>query len=309
MPLKGVSEAPGKVIISGEHFVVHGATALAAAIDRKVRVEATRSDRLAISSDLRDPEALKPARRVVESLYKSKKAQPRVSISIASELPGGAGLGSSAATMVAVAGAVSALEGWGLEGAALAKAAQAGERLIHGNPSGIDAAASALGGVILFKRGEEPRKVELPAPVTLLVAFSGRRRNTGRLVRRVTGMKETYPSLFESLCESATLVSGLCADALVRGDAVSLGRLMTYAHAVLARAGASNKTLDQLVDLCLGEGCLGAKLTGAGGGGSVLAVPPPREEEATAVAKKLATKGYDAFFTKVPASGARAWTE
>src|SRR5271170_5816485 len=304
--MKGVAEAPGKVIISGEHFVVHGATALAAAIGRNVRVEATRSDRLTITSDLGDPEALKPVRRVVDSLYKSRKASPRVSLSIASQLPEGAGLGSSAATMVAVAGAVIALEGWGLDRPALARAGEAGERLVHGNPSGIDAAASAFGGVILFKRGEEPRTVELPAPVTLLVAFSGRRRNTGRLIKRVTGMKETYPSLFESLCESATLVSGLCADALVRGDAASLGRLMTYSHAVLARAGASNKRLDHLVDLCLSLGCLGAKLTGAGGGGSVLAVPPHPEGEATATAKRLAASGYDAFFTRIPAAGARA---
>lgn len=309
MPPKGVCEAPGKVIISGEHFVVHGATALAAAIEKKVRVEAARSDRLRITSDLRDPEALKPARKVVDSLYRARKAEPRVSISIASELAEGAGLGSSAATMVAVAGATSALEGWGLDQAAMASAGEAGEKLVHGNPSGIDATASAMGGVILFKRGEEPRRVELPAPVTLLVAFSGRRRNTGTLVRRVTGMKETYPSLFASLCESATLVSNLCADALLKGDTKSLGRLMTYGHAVLARAGASNKTLDELVDLCLSLGCLGAKLTGAGGGGSVLAVPPADAEEARAVAEKLSSRGYDAFFTRIPTAGARAWTE
>ena len=309
MPLKGVAEAPGKVIVSGEHFVVHGATALAAAIDRGVRVEATRSDRLTVASDVRDPEALRPVRAVLDSLYRSRKADPRASITIASQLPGGAGLGSSAATMVAAAAAVSALEGWGLKGAALAKAGEAGERIVHGSPSGIDVAASALGGVVLFTRGQEPRRVDLPAPVTLLVAFSGRRRNTGRLVRRVSGMKGAYPSLFEGLCEGATLVSGLCADALVKGDAPSLGRLMTYSHAVLARAGASNEGLDRLVDLCLREGCLGAKLTGAGGGGSVLAVPPPRAEEAKGVAKKLAAQGYDAFFTRVPAPGARAWTE
>jgi mevalonate kinase len=272
-------------------------------------VEATRSDRLSLVSDLRDPHALKPAKKVLESLYKAKKAEPRVRISITSALAEGAGLGSSAATMVAVAGAASALEGWGLDAMTLAREGEAGEVLVHRNPSGIDAAASALGGVIIFRRGEEPRRVELPAPVTLLVAFSGRRRNTGRLVSKVTGMKETYPSLFASLCESATLVSGLCAKALVEGDAASLGRLMTYAHAVLARAGASNKRLDGLVDACLGMGCLGAKLTGAGGGGSVLAVPPPGAEEATAVAERLTRRGYDAFLTKIPTAGARAWTE
>ncbi|HUK74805.1 MAG TPA: mevalonate kinase [Nitrososphaerales archaeon] len=307
--MKGVAEAPGKVIISGEHFVVHGAAALAAAIERKVRVEATRSDRLAVVSNLLDPEALKPAKKVVESLYKARKGEPRVSISITSTLTEGAGLGSSAATLVAVAGATSALEGWGLDGMALARASEAGERLVHGNPSGIDAATSAMGGVIVFRRGEEPRRLELPAPVTLLVASSGMRRNTGRLVSKVTGMKETYPSLFASLCESASLVSRLCAEALAKGDTASLGSLMTYGHAVLARAGASNKRLDELVDLCLSAGCLGAKLTGAGGGGSVLAVPPADPEEARAVAQRLTKSGHAAFLTKIPTEGARSWAE
>jgi mevalonate kinase len=307
--LKGVAEVPGKVIVSGEHFVVHGATAIAAAIERTVRVEATRSERLEIDSRLRRPGELVPARKVVESLYRARKAEPRVSISITSTLAEGAGLGSSAATMLAIAGATSALEGWGLDERALLEAGQAGEALVHGNPSGIDMTTSTMGGVILFRRGEKPRRVALPAPFTLLVAFSGRRRNTGRLIRRVAGMKETYPSLFASLCDGATLVSELCAEALVKGDAVTLGRLMTYNHAALARAGASNKRLDQLVDLCLSSGCLGAKLTGAGGGGSVLAVPPPDEKAGRGVADELMRRGYDTFFTKIPVAGARAWTE
>ena len=33
-----IAEAPGKIIISGEHFVVHGSNALAAAIDKTVTV-------------------------------------------------------------------------------------------------------------------------------------------------------------------------------------------------------------------------------------------------------------------------------
>jgi mevalonate kinase len=282
---------------------------LAAAIERKVRVEATKSERLAIDSSLRDPGELVPARKLVESLYRDRKAQPRVHLSVASTLAEGAGLGSSAATMLAIASATSALEGWGLDQRSLIEAANTGEKLIHGNPSGIDATASALGGVILFKRGEEPRRVELRTPVTLMVAFSGRRRNTGRLIRRVAGTKETYPSLFSSLCEGATMISGLCAEELMKGDTAALGSLMTYNHAVLARAGASNKMLDKLVDACLSSGCLGAKLTGAGGGGSVLAVPPSGAEEARGVAEKLTLKGYDTFFTKIPTAGARAWTE
>ena len=307
--MKGVAEAPGKVIISGEHFVVHGATALAAAIERKVRAEAKRSDRLTIDSNLRDRDALVPAKKLVQSIYKARKAEPKVSISIASTLVEGAGLGSSAATMLAIAGAASALEGWAVDQRSLSEAADSGEKLVHGNPSGIDVTTSAIGGVLLFKRGDQPRKVEPRAPVTLIVAFSGTKRNSGTLISKVTAMKETYPSLFASLCESATLVSGLSADALKSGDIEVLGRLMTYSHAVLARAGASNRRLDGLVDTCLRSGCLGAKLTGAGGGGSVIAVPPPDPREARAIAEELTKEGYDTFFTKIPSGGARAWTE
>jgi len=272
-------------------------------------VEATRAGRLTIDSDIRDPKELIPAKRVVESLYKARRAEPKVSISITSTLAPGAGLGSSAATMVAIAGATSALEGWGLDQSDLVKAGDAGERLVHGNPSGIDATTSAMGGVILFKRGEGPRQVDLPKPVTLLVAHSGQKRSTGRLITRVSGMKETYPSLFESLCVSATMVSSLCAEALLKGDSETLGRLMTYSHAVLARAGASNHRLDQLVDLCLGSGCLGAKLTGAGGGGSVIAVPPSNKKEASSLLLRLADRGYGAFLTSIPTAGAKAWKE
>jgi mevalonate kinase len=105
------------------------------------------------------------------------------------------------------------------------------------------------------------------------------------------------------------MVSGLCADALTRGDTASLGRLMTYNHAVLARAGASNRKLDELVDLCLRSGCLGAKLTGAGGGGSVLAVPPAGAKETKVIAERLKKEGHDTFFTVIPTGGARSWKE
>jgi mevalonate kinase len=289
--------------------VVHGATALAAAIERKVRVEARRSARLAFESKLRDPKELYPAKRMVQELYKARNAEPKVTLTITSALVEGAGLGSSAATMLAVAGAASALEGWPTDQGSLAQAANSGEKLVHGNPSGIDVTTSAMGGVLLFKRGETPRPVEPRTPITLLVAFSGKKRNSGELISRVTGVKKSYPSLFASLCESATLVSGLSADALTRGDMEFLGRLMTYNHAVLARAGASTARLDQLVAICLSSGCLGAKLTGAGGGGSVVAVPPADLRKARTVAQGLTKKGYDTFFTKVPSGGARAWTE
>lgn len=268
--------------------------------------EARRSPRLELQAKV-PPASLGPARALVESLYGSRKSKPNVAISLSSEIPVGAGLGSSAAAMVAITGAVSALEGWDLQPVDLAEAAGAGEKLVHGNPSGIDAATSALGGVIEFKRGLVPRTIVVSSSVELLVVFSGRRRSTGRLISKVGETKAAYPSLFNGLTEGATIVSRLSAEALAAGDARTLGRLMTYSHAVLGRVGASTKRLDSLVDLCMRSGCLGAKLTGAGGGGSVVAVPPPKQGRQ--MLKKLTSKGYEAFLTSVPAAGARSWTE
>jgi mevalonate kinase len=297
------------VIISGEHFVVHGGTALAAALERKVRVEATKDDTLTISSRLRGPKALLPVKKLIESLYKAQGSVPRVRVSILSELADGAGLGSSAATMLAVTGAVSAFEGWDRSLASLLERASEGERAIHGRPSGIDVAASAMGGVIIFKSGEPPRQVDVKGPVQLMVAHSGRKRSTGKLITKVAEMRKRYPSMFASLCESATMISTLCSERLLERDAKGLASLMTYNHAVLGRAGASTSGLDQLVDLCLESGCLGAKLTGAGGGGSVLAVPPSDEVDAERVKSTLERKGYSSFFTVVPSGGLRTWTE
>ncbi len=141
-------------------------------------------------------------------------------------------------------------------------------------PSGIDATVSALGGVIQFTLGQEPRRVDLPTKTRFLVAYSGRRRNSGKLIHKVSSMKTVHPNLFKRLCENATRVSEEATEMLTSGKLEELGGLMTWNHAVLGMVGASNPVLDSLVDLCLSCGCYGAKLTGAGGGGSVLALPP-----------------------------------
>ncbi|MGD0637707.1 MAG: mevalonate kinase, partial [Nitrososphaerales archaeon] len=112
---------------------------------------------------------------------------------ISSELPAGAGLGSSASAMVATVAAVSRLEGWNLDTRSVIETAMLGERLVHGNPSGVDVAVSAMGGVLQFRVGEEPRRLELANPVRLLVVHSGDRRSSKKLISKVSSMKLDYP--------------------------------------------------------------------------------------------------------------------
>lgn len=82
--------------------------------------------------------------------------------SVRSNLPVGAGLGSSASYSVCLATALLQLNGHLLGSMETAEqrelinqwAFQA-EKVIHGNPSGIDNTVSTLGGAVMFKKGEK----------------------------------------------------------------------------------------------------------------------------------------------------------
>jgi mevalonate kinase len=305
--LRSSAEAPCKTIISGEHFVVHGAWALAAAVGKKIKVDVQPSDRFVLRSDRfgLSKEALRPAQRVVETLAREFSFRPNLRIEISSEVPAGAGLGSSASTMVALVSALSRLESLGLTSREVVDFAMVGEREVHGHPSGIDVNVCALGGVLLFKMGGAPRRVRLTGQRKLLVVYSGRQRSTRRLIDRVSAAKERYPAFFAGLADSASEVSRLAAQRLSTGDMAGLGRLLTYSQAVLSTIGASNPRLDSLVDQLLSLGCRGAKLTGAGGGGSVIAVPPEGKEKSTI--SELKRRGFDVFEASIPVGGVKSW--
>jgi mevalonate kinase len=306
--MKAIARAPGKVIVTGEHFVVHGAWALAAAIGRSVTAEAQQSEKLKVisqNSGSSSPSALSPVSRLVESMAERYSFRPSLRIAISSEIPPGAGLGSSAATMVAVAAAVARLRSLNLGTRRLLESAMVGERAVHGRPSGIDAAVCAYGGVLRFKPGREPRRIQLGRPARVIVVYSGSSRSTRRLIGRVADVKSTMPSYFSALSASVGDVSSLAAQRLSDGDMKGLGSLLTFNHAVLSAVGVSTPLLDGLVDLLISHGCYGAKLTGAGGGGSVLAVAPEGKEKR--IISEVSKRGFEAFVSVVPVEGVRSW--
>ena len=308
--MRAIAEAPSKAILTGEHFVVHGAWALACALPRKVRVEVEDSPRLRVASDRFRGESapgLAPVAGVVRAMAREFSFRPNLRVDISSEVPDGAGLGSSASTMVAIVSALSRLKSLGLGRREVIDFAMVGEREIHGNPSGIDATVCALGGAMLFRPGSPPRNLGLGGRRSLIVAFSGKRRSTRRQIRRVAGVKETFPSLFGALTEGASEVSLMAAERLSRGDMKGLGRLLSFNHAVLSRIGVSNRRLDALVDAAVSLGAYGAKLTGGGGGGSVVAVAPAGKEKS--IISGLAGRGFETFRAEIPVDGVRSWQE
>ncbi|MDE1857800.1 MAG: mevalonate kinase [Thaumarchaeota archaeon] len=307
--MKAVAEAPSKVIITGEHFVVHGAWALAAAIPRRVRVVVSRSPSLTVKSDRFDGRSpnLAPVRRIVNEVSKEFSVSSAVSVSISSQVPEGAGLGSSASTMVAVASALSRFHSLDLGVGDVVRLSMVGEQDIHGRPSGIDPTVCAHGGVILFRPGSAPRKVRLGGPRTLIVSFSGINRATRGQIGRVSRTKAKYPALFSTLAQAVSGLSLEAAEKLAAGDLKGLGGDLAVDHAALDSMGVSNDTLDSMVDLMASLGCYGAKLTGAGGGGSVLGVAPKAKEKS--IVSGLSARGFETFTARIPTEGVKSWLE
>lgn len=96
--------------------------------------------------------------------YFDAKAQG-FKLTIESELPPERGMGSSAATAIAVIRAVYAAFGAELSQTTLLNWASVSENVIHGNPSGLDAATTGANSPLWFVKGQLPRPMHMPTMV------------------------------------------------------------------------------------------------------------------------------------------------
>ncbi len=310
------ARAPGKIIITGEHFVVHDSYALAAAIDRGATVETRYHDSVEILSKnlglkASYPDKVHPALApVVESVAATLKflgIRRGVKLVIHSELPTGSGLGSSSAVAVASISSLFGLAGEQPDSRKVVDLAMISERMVHGNPSGIDPTVSAYGGVLLFQKGKSPELLKIKRPVEFVVAYSGIERKTSRLIDKVSKMRASFPNIFKSLSSSSTTLSRIAGSSIASADLTTLGSILNFYHMILSRIGASTKVLDSMVETALSSSCLGAKLTGAGGGGCIIALPKPSSSKE--VLTNLSKISKEAFVVRVPVEGVRVWRE
>uniref|UniRef100_A0A673V603 mevalonate kinase n=1 Tax=Suricata suricatta TaxID=37032 RepID=A0A673V603_SURSU len=328
--------APGKVILHGEHAVVHGKVALAVALNlrtflrlqphsngqvclnlpnigikrawdvARLQLQDTsflgRGDASAPAAELAErlkevaglPEDCADPERaaVLAFLYlylcicRKQRALPSLDITVWSELPAGAGLGSSASYSVCMAAALlttceeipnplgdgKSTSRWSAEALELInKWAFQGERMIHGDPSGVDNAVSTWGGALRYQQGKISPLKRLPALKILL---------TNTKVPRST----------------KALVAG------VRNRL--LKELIDMNQHQLNALGVGHALLDQLCQVTMAHG-LHSKLTGAGGGGCGITLlrPDLEQPEIEAVKQALHSCGFDCWETSISAPG------
>ena len=281
----------GKIILLGEHAVVYGHQAIAGAIHLGLRCKTSQSERsrlqvaawdLDIDEDDDHPVAL-----AFGALRKATGASS-VFVEVAANLPAAAGLGSSAALCVGLTRALQP----GISQSELHKVANIGECSFHQQPSGIDVALSADGGIGVYTKSQGLTALACDA-LPLVVGLSGVARSTAAMVAGVNERRTRDESVAEALRKIGDLA--LAGQSAVRsGNLEELGRQMTQNHRLLRDIGVSIEPLDRMVEVANAASALGAKLTGAGGGGAMIALAPGRQE---VVAQSLLALGHEAFIT------------
>jgi len=298
------SSAPGKVYLFGEHAVVYGEPAVPCAIERRARVTVEERADGGLTVDSQDltldgftieyaaepgdahvdvPEHLLEAATgyVDEAVAQARDAADAPAagfdVHIESEIPLGAGIGSSAAVVTAAIDAATRELGVELDREELADRAYQVEYAVQdGQASRADTFCSTMGGAVRVE-GDDCRTI--PAPdLPFVVGYDGSAGDTGRLVANVRDLRDRYDFAANTVGAIGDLVrSG--EDALAEGDLERLGELMDVNHGLLSALGVSSRSLDAMVWAARDAGAMGAKLTGAGGGGCVVALDPTEETE------------------------------
>jgi mevalonate kinase len=268
-----MARANGKVILLGEHAVVYGVPAIAAGITRGVEASAEPAKVASVSigdrcAEVGDGTDLGSALGALLGAL----GGPSLAIEASLELPPGSGLGASAALGVAIARATLSALGEELDLARVLAAAAAWEGIYHGNPSGVDTAAAASDGCILFQKGHAVQQIALGRDLVLAIGLAGPPASTKLMVEGVARLRARRPAIVDKALEGIRALvqnAKLCLEA---SDLPGLGSLMNYNQMLLSGLFVSTEGIERCCALARDAGALGAKLTGAGGGGAVLAL-------------------------------------
>ncbi len=301
----------GKVILFGEHFVVHGVPGIVSAIDSATDAEVKQTgSELVIRDERKAATGYAEEKRLqqiesIERMLKKMGLDPKMPLNIwvGGTLPGFSGLGASAASSVAIARAIAEELSLNLSDEEVNQIAYEAEKAYAGNPSGIDNTAATYGGLMWFKKNltggsASVEKLSIRKPVEIVIGSTGKVANTKAMVTGVAERKNKHPEKYNQIFKQAENLTYAGRKALEGYDLEKVGELMNENHRLLQEIEVSSSELDLLVDTSRKNSAFGAKLTGGGGGGCMVALTPGKElQEKVAVA--IEKEGYEALRTKI----------
>ncbi len=321
------AQAPGKLILSGEHAVVHGCPAIAMAIDLYAISDVTRGKHNVLGFDFANLKY--NAKHTINTLSKLKdKAffdyqrflqgecsirevvnKPfellqfavsnfldkldivlpgGIDIRTQSTIPSGCGLGSSAATIMSVLYALGSLLDLNISKARYIELGRAAENLQHGKSSGVDIHLTSQGGCLKFESGEI-KKLNISTQNMFLV-------NTGRpIVTTGECVSQVKKYFIDSILKQEFAENTLELEKrLSINNIYQLIEIININHKLLDYIGVVPEKVNQFILEAQYTGS-GAKVCGAGAvkgdnAGAVLVVCPHQD---SINAMSFITKKYD----------------
>jgi len=315
--------APGRINLIGEHTDYNDGLVMPIALRLGVTVAATSRDDTSVrlttdaavsprdvayvlGAEERDGTWVDRARGVTAMLAREGAAIGGFDAEITSDLPVGAGLGSSAAFAIALLRSLLKLFDLAFDDAASARLAHAAETEFAGARAGmLDQLASVYGrakdALLIDMRDHATQVIPLPSTIELAVIDSGTRHEhaTGGYNRRraecedaclhlgiaslrdidgspLDELLERLPAPLDRRVRHVVTENGRvrrAVDAVRARDDVELGQLLNASHRSLRDDyEVSTPELDDLTGLAIGAGALGARMVGGGFGGSIIAL-------------------------------------
>ncbi|MFO7991517.1 MAG: mevalonate kinase [Thermoplasmata archaeon] len=287
--------APGKVILFGEHAVVYGKPAIALSVNKRISSIMSWGDKKTTINHMELDEEKQPF--LVRAIEKTNIKKP-LSVTTESDLPSGAGMGSSAALTVSLLGSLHALKEEDTENETIAEEAFDVEYDVQGSASPIDTSTSVHGRAIFISDREEKNllwsiskgdklwnihHMDLP-DMKLVIGHTGIHAPTGPLVKMV-GEFYNANNFAKEVIDEIGMVVLKGKKALNNGDLEEVGRLMNKNHKLLRILGVSHPRLESLVRATR-KHSYGSKLTGAGGGGAMISLTDKPEKVADIIEKR-----------------------
>lgn len=333
MKKKIKTSAPGKLMLFGEHSVVFGHPCIVTAVDRRLSITVEENGEelfvldapdlglRAYSKNIKDLGNKNLPKEVsfIETCYKlflqQHPQKKTIHVCSKNEFKSSYGLGSSSASTVAFARALSEFYDVPMSNNQLFDLCYQTVLEVQGVASGFDIASAIWGGTIYYvtpqsKYGKLDRR-QIVKPITVdklpfLVGYTGIKADTATLIRMVQNLHSENKPTVNRIFADITLLVEQARKTLQQQDWPHLGLLMNENQTLLRRLQVSSIELENLIVASKTAGTLGAKLSGAGGGDCMLALT--NEDNEKVIAKEIKKAGGKVIDVRMGEEGVRLET-
>lgn len=315
------TSAPGKLMLFGDHAVVHDYPCIVTAIDQRMTVRITQVDNQEFNVSAPDvdlAEYTKPltelgerdipkAVRFLETAYRifleRYPQENGIKVQTKSEFSSSFGFGSSSAVTAAFVWALTENYEIPLSYKELFDICYKTVLEVQGVGSGFDIASAIWGGTIYYVKPASVVEALSAEHLPLIVGYTGIKADTATLVKMVNEEKRNNPRKIDSIFREIGSITILARQAIQANDWIRVGILMDQSQELLAQLSVSSVELDNLILAARKADAYGAKLSGAGGGDCMIAVAS--KENAAEVKAAIQAAGGEVMEVLAHASGVR----